>query len=274
MQDFHPDTLKKLYLPPEDSSGEDNGQVTVIGGSRLFHGAPIFSIKAASRIVDMVFFASPEESLRDVSAHIKASVSAFIWVPWDEVEEYIAKSDAVLIGNGFLRYRSEKSTYEERNVLCDDECIKTQEITHHLLTKFPNKKWVIDAGSLQVMEPEWIPVNAILTPNNKEFNMLFGDISTEEAAKKFNCIIVRKGPESLVCSPTESVVVKGGNAGMTKGGTGDVLAGVTVGLLAKNDPFLAASCAAYLTKKAGDNLKKKKGYWFSAEDLAEEVALF
>lgn len=269
---FDPQVLSNLYLPPERSAGEDNGQLTIIGGSELFHGAPVFAIKAASRIVDMVFFASPEESMRDVSAQIKASVAAFIWIPWKEVNEYVKKSDAVLIGNGFLRFRSEKASYEERTLVCDDECLKTQQITHDLLTKFPDKKWVIDAGSLQVMEPEWIPEGAILTPNGKEYEMLFGDIDVEEAAKRYKCIIVRKGPETIVCSHDESIIVKGGNAGMTKGGTGDVTAGLTVALLAKNDPFLAASAAAYITKKAGDRLKEANGYWYSAEDLADAIA--
>ena len=53
--------LKNLYRPHTNSSGEDNGQVTIIGGSTLFHGAPIFGLITASRIVDMVFFASPEK---------------------------------------------------------------------------------------------------------------------------------------------------------------------------------------------------------------------
>jgi hydroxyethylthiazole kinase-like uncharacterized protein yjeF len=269
---FDVQELKQLYIPPEASSGEDNGQITIIGGSRLFHGPTTFALKASARIVDMVFFASPEESLRDVSAHLKASVAGFIWVPWDEVEDYIQKSDAILIGSGFMRFRSEKVPYAERSLLCDDECLKTQKITHDLLTKFPDKKWVIDAGSLQVMEPEWIPENAVITPNNKEYKMLFGALDTQEAAEKYKCVIVRKGKESLVCSPEGCVLVNGGNAGMTKGGTGDVLAGVTVALLAKNDPFLAASAAAYITKKAGESLKDKMGYWYSAEDLSEAIA--
>lgn len=270
MKEFDPSLLKRLYSPPDNSSGEDNGQITIIGGSSLFHGAPILSIKAAARIVDMVFFASPEESLREVSAQIKSSISTFIWIPWSEVNEYVEKSDATLIGNGLMRYRSEKASPEEIDK-CDEECRKTRDITKSLLEKFPNKKWVIDAGSLQVMEPEWIPSKAIITPNSKEYSLLFGDMDVQDAAKKYDCIIVRKGPETLVCSPDDSIIVKGGNAGMTKGGTGDVTAGVAVALLAKNEPFLAAAAASYLTKKAGERLKENDGYWYDAEDLAKEI---
>ena len=55
MRVFEKNKLKMLYKPPLKSSGEDNGQITVIGGSKLFHGAPLLSLKVASRIVDMVF---------------------------------------------------------------------------------------------------------------------------------------------------------------------------------------------------------------------------
>lgn len=268
MKRFSTSELKKLFRPERDSSGEDNGQVVIIGGSSLFHGAPILSLTAASRIVDMVFFASPEPSARDVSAYIKSSLSAFIWVPWNEVEEYVAKVDAVLIGPGFLRARSEKANHQDA---CDEECKKTRKVTKKLLGKFPDKKWVIDAGSLQVMEPEWIPEHAILTPNKKEYKMLFGDMKPEEAAQKHNCIIVVKGPVSYVYSPTISYEIHGGNAGMTKGGTGDTMAGLTVALLAKNEPLLAAAAAAYVTKAAGDDLHREQGVYFNADDLADQI---
>ncbi len=55
MEKFKEEELKKLANPHKNSSKEDNGQVVIIGGSRLFHGAPTLSLKVASRIVDMVF---------------------------------------------------------------------------------------------------------------------------------------------------------------------------------------------------------------------------
>ncbi len=260
---FDPNQLKNLYKPAGSSSGEENGQVTIIGESELFHGAPLLSLKTASRIVDMIFFSSPEPSVGKIAEALKSKLYSFIWVPWSEVEHYIGKSDAVLIGPGFMSYRSEK----DRNMVEE-----TKKITKDLLTKFPNKKWVIDAGSLQVMEAGWIPQGAILTPNRKEFKILFGDLDPQEAARKYKCIIVLKGPTTLVVTPRESVDVKGGNAGMTKGGTGDVQAGLTAALLAKNEPFLAATSAAFIVKAAADRLYNKVGVNYNADDLAEEVA--
>ena len=271
MQKFTKEDLKKLFVPAHDSSGEDNGQVTIVGGSSLFHGAPLFGIKIASRIVDMVFFASPEGSVGKVADQLKSKLSSFIWVPWEEVENYIEKSDAVLIGNGFLRFRSEKTPKGARFEVCDEECRKTRDITHKLLTKFPDKKWVIDAGSLQTMDPSWIPRNAVLTPNRHEYKFLFGDMSQKQAAKEYDCIIVRKGPTTIVSSPKETVEINGGNPGLTKGGTGDVQAGLTVALLAKDDPMLAACAASIIVKLAAEELFKTRGTIFNADDLADKI---
>jgi NAD(P)H-hydrate repair Nnr-like enzyme with NAD(P)H-hydrate dehydratase domain len=104
MRIFDPVELQDLYTRV---STPDNGEVTIIGGSDLFHGAPLLSLTAACRIVDMVYFSSPEPSLREVALHLKSQLFSFIWVPWEEVGDYILKSDSVLIGPGMKRYRKE-----------------------------------------------------------------------------------------------------------------------------------------------------------------------
>lgn len=296
MRIFEKEDLKGLFKPDWKSSGEDNGQVTIIGGSTLFHGAPILALKTTSRIVDMVFFSSPEPSLSAVVSKLKADLSSFIWVPWDEVDAYIEKSDAVLIGPGMMRYSREiqKSKIKNQNHNSkvknyDREGSRTREITERLLSKFRFKKWVIDAGSLQTLDNSWIPPKAIITPNIKEFRLLFGNVSdrkdrntenteiiedtelVKEMAKKYNCIIVAKGPETIVASPDDCVKVVGGNPGLTKGGSGDLLAGLTVALLAKNDPFLAACAGSFVEKAAADELFKKVGTNYNMDDLVNRI---
>lgn len=270
-QVFYPSELKKLYKPARKSGGEDNGQVTIIGGSSLFHGAPLLSLKVASRLVDMVFFATPEKSVGMVAEQLKSKLLSFIWVPWQEAEKYIEKSDAVLIGPGFMRFESEKTPHKDRAHICDEACQVTREITEKFLKGFSKKRWVIDAGSLQTMDADWIPRGAIVTPNKKEYQIMFGEMPPQEAAKKYNCIIIVKGPTAYVVSSEEVVEVKNGNPGLTKGGSGDTLAGCVVGLLAKNDPFLAASSAVYVTKAAADELYRKVGTGYNSDDLANKV---
>lgn len=269
MRVFNKSDLKNLYQPPFDSSKNQNGLVTIIGGSKLFHGAPLFSLTAASRVVDMVFFSSPEKSVGMVADQLKSRLFSFIWVPWEETGDYVKKSDAVLIGPGFMRFH--KETDAGKAELCDEECQKTTEITKHFLQTFPDKKWVIDAGSLQVLDPKWIPENSILTPNKREYKLIFDGLTPEEAAKKYSCIIVVKGPSTFVYSANETIEVRGGNPGLTKGGSGDVEAGLTTAFLAKNEPILAASAASFVVKKTADNLFEKVGTNYNSDDVANNI---
>lgn len=269
IQTFGEVDLKKLYHPPSNSSKGQNGRVTIIGGSKLFHGAPLLALTTASRIVDMVFFASPEPSVGMVAEQLKSKLFSFIWVPWEETEDYIRKSDAVLIGSGMMRYKSEEE--KMKNEKLDSEGIKTKNITEDLLKKFPEKKWVIDAGSLQTIDPAWIPQNTILTPNKKEYKILFGNLDPGKASEKYKCNIVLKGPITYVYSTGKAIEIKGGNAGLTKGGTGDVQAGLTVALLAKNEPFLAASAASFIVKRTADRLYEKVGTFYNADDLVLSI---
>lgn len=263
---FGKEELKKIYKPANDSSGEDNGQVTIIGGSQLFHGAPIFCLTVASRIVDMVFFATAEKSVGMIAESIKSKLFSFIWIPWDDLDKYIEKSDAILIGSGLMRYSE---------TFGDDTYKSTKALTENLLSKFEEKKWVIDAGSLQTMDPKFIPKNSILTPNKKEFELLFNVkaliSNVKSMAQKYKCLIVLKGPITYVSDGEKIVEVRGGNAGLTKGGTGDVQAGLTVALLAKNDPMLAACAASFIVKATADELQKTKGIYFNADDVANKI---
>jgi NAD(P)H-hydrate epimerase len=274
MKNFQKADLKRLYHPTHNSNGEDNGQVTIIGGSELFHGAPLLALKTASRIVDMVFFTSPEPSFGDIALSLKSELSSFIWVPWDDVDAYIKKSDAILIGPGMMRFSSEKELPAGGKLL-DKAGLITKNITERLLKNFSDKKWVIDAGSLQVMDADWIPPKAIVTPNRKEFELLFGlkadAANIKNMAEKYDCIVVAKGAETIIASIDGEVSVRGGNPGLTKGGSGDILAGLTVALLAKNDPLLAASAASYLEKAASDELYKKVGTNYNMDDLADKI---
>src|SRR5688572_1632590 len=93
---FEAKEVKKIWQPDKSSSKFNGGQITIVGGSELFHGAPIFALRAASRIVDMVYFATPKSN-KGVVERMKSKLSSFIWIPFEDLESYILKSDAVLI---------------------------------------------------------------------------------------------------------------------------------------------------------------------------------
>jgi NAD(P)H-hydrate epimerase len=183
MENFDPQTLKHLYKPKKDSHKGENGKLTIVGGSHLFHGASLWALKVASRIVDMVFYSSVEEN-NWLTEKLKGRLYDFIAVPRETIGEYIEESDAILIGPGLPREEGREE---------DDK--STRVITHELLRKFPTKKWIIDAGSLTEMEASWLKGlngNAIITPHTKEFEKLFGESreAVGDKAKEYNCIIL------------------------------------------------------------------------------------
>jgi NAD(P)H-hydrate epimerase len=207
--------------------------------------------------------------------------------------------------NGIVIERSELSAYLE-----EAECIligpgmtrssETEELSNSLLKKYPHKKWVIDAGALQMIDPKLLNEKCVVTPHHGEFLKLIEHThfeapslreqlnaeSTSPSLQKIlsdfsrylnGTTILLKGVEDLVFQAstskdlTQFEVITGGNAGMTKGGTGDVLAGLVAGLYTCSSPFAAAVVASVINKKAGDQLYQKVGPFFNSSDLVTEI---
>jgi NAD(P)H-hydrate epimerase len=301
MKIFDISELQNLYIPSAKSHKGQNGKLLVIGGSHLFHAASLWALTIASRIVDMVFYSSVPEN-NEVVHELKREFRNGIVVPRDDLDRYANEADVIVIGPGMMRKESSnlptaqalrgagKSQNLKNISEMEDEGEQAYYLTKYLLEKYPKKKWVIDAGALQMMEPEWLlPLQGrvVLTPHPGEFDRIGSRIKDQELrknlkdmrfeekaylfAKEYNCIVLLKGHEDVVCSSQASIKVVGGNAGMTKGGTGDVLAGLTGALACNNDLWLAATAASYINKKAGDSLFEKVGYYFNASDLADEI---
>jgi len=251
------------------------GQVVIIGGSSLFHGAPILSLKAASRLVSMTYFSSPSED-KGIAEKIKSSLSSFVWVEREQVDSYIAKSDAILIGPGLMR-----SHIKEQKFVCDSEGEVTRNLSLNLFKKFPDKKWVVDGGTLQVVSVKDIPRGSVVTPNKKEFEMLFGEKLRDDfderceqvfdLSKKHGLVILTKDAVAIASNGVELWTVEGGSDGLVKGGVGDVIAGLTLGFLAKDDPLFAACAATFLVKKAAEELTKTNSFMFNSDDLVDMV---
>lgn len=282
MEYFDPTDLQKLYRPADTSHKGQNGKLLFIGGSTLFHAASLWPLEIASRIVDMVFYASVPEN-NEIVQRAKEEWRSGIVVRRADLAEYIAQSDAILLGPGMVRQDADFDKNKKITSLKDiediaDEGEQTYFLTKYLLQKYPEKKWIIDAGALQMLSPDWLlPLkgNVVITPHMQEFERLFdldpNATNAGDMAQKYNCVIVLKRHIDTVASPGACILVAGGNSGMTKGGTGDVLAGLIAALACKNDVFLAAKCGSYLNKKAGESLFAKQGIYFNASDLAKEI---
>ena len=135
---------------------------------------------------------------------------------------------------------------------------------------------VIDAQALiglwphcRAMRRSAIPL--IITPHHGEMAALTGRseraISANphrvalEAAKRLNCFVVLKGPDTLVVSPQGQMLVHaGGVVGLGTAGSGDVLAGLLTGLLARGaSPLIASAWAVHTHAAAGASLTRSVG---------------
>lgn len=245
--------ISQLRLPQPDSHKGQNGKVLIIGGSELFHAASQWALTVVSRMVDMVFYSSVPSN-NQLIHEAKQHFANGIVVNRDQVEEYLQEADVILIGPGMERSP------------------ETEKLTNTLLAKYPTKKWVVDAGALQMLNPQLLTETMILTPHHKEFEWLMEKVEQPTLPST----LLLKGPLDTVypssTDPRPPLTVQGGNEGMTKGGTGDVLAGLVAGLYAfTDDPFVAAVVASQINKQAGDELYEQVGPFFNATDLANQI---
>jgi len=281
--------IKRLILPKSASHKGQNGKLLIIGGSSLFHAASIWSAAVASRIVDIVHYASTKEN-EQVFINLKSKFVDGIVVKQKELEHYVKEDDCVLAGPGMIRkVKSQKlkvkSPKYKEIIKIKDEGEYTHYLTNYLIENFPEKKFVFDAGALQMMDKEWLlklKKKPILTPHQVEFQTLFGisikNLSKKqkkkvikEQAEKFNCLILVKAVSDIISDGKEVFEIQGGNAGLTKGGTGDVLAGLIAGLNTKNSQLVSAVISSFLLKKAADELLTESGFWYNASDLVYQI---
>ena len=278
---------QQLFIPEANSHKGNNGKVLIIGGSHLFHSASLWAAEIASFFVDMVHYSSTREN-NEIFQELKKVFRNGIVVEKKDIHAYVTEDDAILIGPGMVRSDINKdataSTYEEI-ISIDDESIYTRELTRYLIETFPEKRFVFDAGALQMMDVEWLKrlkQKPIITPHQLEFERLFGiHIQDETIEKKkeivkqkafeYNCVILLKAVVDIVSDGTDVYVIEGGNPGLTKGGSGDILAGLTVTLYSKNSSIVSAIMASYLVKKAADELAKTVGYSYNIEKLIQKI---
>ncbi len=132
-----------------------------------------------------------------------------------------------------------------------------------------------DALSMEVVSAAG-QVPRILTPHQGEFDRLGGRVHEERRieavrrlAAELGCVILLKGPITVVASPSGQVrVVTSGTSALATAGSGDVLAGMIAASLARGHEVLdAAALSAHLHGRAGSLLTQYQ----SASHLASAV---
>ncbi len=214
----------------------------------------------ASRLVDMVHFTSPVLENNDLMRlRAKDKFWDGIVVPYEEIDHYIEEDDTILIGPGMERGQ------------------ETREIVNNLLKKYPDKKWIVDGGALQEVDPNLLTSSMIITPNYKELKLI--NTKYEILNTKLPCTTLSKGPTDTITSADllnrriAEIQIPGGSPGLTKGGTGDVLAGLVLGLSAKSPAYPSCVVASYCLKAASEELASSMGPFFSPTDLIKQIPI-
>ena len=143
----------------------------------------------------------------------------------------------------------------------------TQQLVRKII-KTSKLPLVIDADAINALAGhlELLKYGAqkILTPHPGEMARLLGQKKSvtqdqrikvaKSFAKKYKCVLLLKGNETLVADPNGRVYKnKTGNSGMATAGSGDVLTGMIAAFLAQGlTPFEAAKWGAYIHGMAGD----------------------
>jgi hydroxyethylthiazole kinase-like uncharacterized protein yjeF len=137
---------------------------------------------------------------------------------------------------------------------------------------------VIDGDALSLLAGrlgELRGLKAILTPHQGEFERLFPQLEGSKAeralaaARHADCIVIYKGPDTLVASPDGRLgFAPPAPAWLATAGTGDVLAGMVAAMVARGLPaFEAASAAVWLHGRAAEIA----GPAMIADDLAAGI---
>lgn len=237
-----PGNVKFLKQRDSKSHKGENGIVAIIAGSKRYHGASIFAGKACSLFVDLVYFLTEKENI----PYVKKASAEFIvsGLTLRNAKEFVRKADSVLIGPGL------------------SVSPKNKRLLNYLLRNFNNKKFILDASALHLLDKKLLNKNCLLTPHKGEFKALFScdakPLNVLKVAKKYGCNIILKGPVDFISDGNVLYYNFSGNALLTAGGTGDVLAGVLTAFAAKNDLLDAALAASFLVGFAGDIIAAEK----------------
>lgn len=271
-----------LNLPKSDAHKTQNGKLLIIGGSSLFHAASLWSAAVAAHLVDMVFYASTSEN-NDLIKIAKNGFRDGIVIERDQLTTYAKQADVILLGPGMMRgdiSRDKLQTIIKDYPQLDTQALSEQEwrddtylITNYLLATLRDKKFVLDAGALQMVEPSLLTPSCLLTPHQLEYEGLLGRCQNDNDRQKVEQTTILKKAivDELWQGGQLLEQITGGNAGLTKGGSGDVLAGVAAGLYCYNDAAVAAYWASKSIKAAAEKLFTTTGPFFTTTQLGQLV---
>ena len=268
-------TIIKNFIPPRKSTSRkgDNGKVLVIGGSYLYHGAPILSSLGALRAgADLVYTCVPKINVTSTRAYSPN----LIVVPLVDAKLTRGAARKLL---GIIPKELDSATIGMGLGIQDREALK-------ILVKDLLDRAVMLSLDASALVPEILSEikdkKVTVTPHAGEFKRIFGElppdnvkqrtILVQKYAEDNGITILLKGPTDVVSNGSKTFMNPKNLASMTVGGTGDVLSGVVAAMLCKNkNPIEAASAAVYVNGKAGTLAQRKNGLHIVATDILDFI---
>ena len=269
-------TIKK-YIPIRKSNSRkgDNGKVLVVGGSYMYHGAPILSSLAALRTgADLVYTAVPKITAQAT----RAASPVLIVIPLADSKLTRGSVNKLL---GQIPAGIDSATIGMGLAVENIEALKL--LIKSLIER--DVRLSLDASALR---KDILPIikgkNVVVTPHAGEFERLFGEklsdnkktrISiAEKHAKKNTITILLKGEDDIITNGTKTLINSKKTSAMTVGGTGDVLSGIVASMMSRNRNVMeAAASAAFLNGQAGKLIQKQFGTHMIATDLIDVLPL-
>ncbi|WP_062105472.1 bifunctional ADP-dependent NAD(P)H-hydrate dehydratase/NAD(P)H-hydrate epimerase [Bacillus niameyensis] len=256
------DSFVKSSLPIRPPSGHKGtfGHVLVIGGSRSYVGAPIFTAKAAFNSgAGLITLAVPEsiypiaasQSPESLLLPLAEKNGHFSETAISELSERLHQFDSIAIGPGISRFSG------------GEQWIKL------LFQSLGQQSIVIDADALYLLRNHMDIIreykgNIVFTPHPGEMatllNMTVREVEerrleiAENFAKDHKIYLLLKGHRSIIATPNGDVFINPhGHDALGKGGSGDVLTGMVASFLAQGaTPRNAVISATYLHARAGE----------------------
>ena len=258
----------------QDSRKGQNGKVLVVGGSYMYHGAPVLASLAALRAgTDLVYTAVPK-----INASATRAISPNLIVI-SMVDAKLTRGSAnKLLGQ--VQSGLDSATIGMGLAIADEEGLKN--LIKSLLDQ--DVRLSLDASALVgSILPVIYGKNVVLTPHAGEFQRLFGVLPSnkikeritlvERFAKEHQTTILLKGATDVISNGNQTFINTKNLASMTVGGTGDVLSGLVAGLLSKNrNTIESAAAASYVNGVAGKLAQKKYGFHILATDLIDNIS--
>ncbi|MEH7076162.1 NAD(P)H-hydrate dehydratase [Neobacillus drentensis] len=267
-------------IRPKNGHKGTFGHALIVGGSRQYVGAPIFSAKSALYSgAGLVTLAVPESIYPIAAGQNSESLllplldenGHFAEKSLDQLLPLLQEFDSIAIGPGLSRFAD------------GEKWIKS------ILTTLRKQPIVIDADGLYLLQEQLDVVRlyqgkVIFTPHPGEMARLINKTVKEvegnrlEVAVTFaqekNVYLLLKGHRSIIATPTGEVYINPfGHDALGKGGSGDVLTGLITSFLAQGAmPVDALIAASLLHARAGvEKAKVLSHYGVGPFDLIDGV---